>query len=186
MYESPALIVVDVQNGFVNNNSRHVVPRIVEFLKHWPHDVVFTQFFNQPGSQFERLIDWRLLHASPDTDLVEALEPYAKTVIPKIGYSFFDDTGREIARDRNWKEVLVCGIDTESCVLKTAVDAFELNYTPLILEDLCASHAGKEAHNAGIYVASRFIGPRQIIRAEDVPTTSGRSVRSRTGHRRAG
>jgi nicotinamidase-related amidase len=171
MYERPVLLVVDVQNGFVNGNSRHIVPGIVRLVQSWPSDVVFTQFFNRPGSQFERLIDWRLLHGPPETDLVPGLQPYAKTVVPKTGYSFFDDAGRRLAAKRGWKEVLVCGIDTESCVLKTAVDAFELNYTPLILEDLCASHAGKESHEAGIYVASRFIGKKQIVRTADLPVS---------------
>ena len=77
---------------------------------------------------------------------------------------FCDERGRRLTEESGWKEVVIRGLDTESCVLKTAVNAFELGYTPLVVEDLCASHAGREAHEAGIFVASRFIGKKQIIR----------------------
>jgi nicotinamidase-related amidase len=55
------------------------------------------------------------------------------------------------------------------CVLKTAVDAFERDLTPWIIEDASASHAGVAAHEAGLLVARRFIGGRQIVRAIEVP-----------------
>ena len=68
----------------------------------------------------------------------------------------------------------ICGIDTESCVLKTAVDAFERDLTPWIVEDACASHAGPEPHYAGLLVARRFIGRSQIISAAGLPETVSR------------
>ncbi|WP_369183522.1 isochorismatase family protein [Streptomyces sp. Y1] len=67
-------------------------------------------------------------------------------------------------------DLYICGIATESCVLKTAVDAFERDLTPWLLEDAVASHAGQAAHEAGILVASRFIGPGQIIKTADIPS----------------
>jgi nicotinamidase-related amidase len=54
-------------------------------------------------------------------------------------------------------------------VLKTAVDAFERDLTPWIVQDACASHAGPEPHNAGLLVARRFIGRSQIISAAGLP-----------------
>ncbi len=59
--------------------------------------------------------------------------------------------------------------DTDICVLKTAVDAFERDLSPWVLKDACASHAGPEAHDAGLLITERFIGANQIIRTTSLP-----------------
>lgn len=161
-----ALVVVDVQNGFVNDESRHVVPRIVELVRGWRGPVAFSRFFNSPGSSYERLIGWTKFHGPPETDLVEELKPYATTVIDKEGYSFFGAEGRALAAEQGWTEVYICGIDTDMCVLKTAVDAFELGLTPYVIADASASHAGTRAHEAGLYLLGRFIGTGQVLNSD--------------------
>ena len=163
MNPAAVLLVVDVQNGFVNDESRHVVPRIIELVRRWPGRVAFSRFHNSPGSPYERLIGWKKLHGPPETDLVDELKPYASTVIDKDIYSFFGHEGKALAAAEEWTEVYVCGIDTDMCVLKTAVDAFELGLTPFVLADASASHAGPRAHEAGLYLLGRFIGTRQVL-----------------------
>jgi nicotinamidase-related amidase len=171
----PVLIVVDVQNGFVKEKSAHVVPVIVDLVDRWQSaggDVVFTRYLNYPGSPFERLIKWSLLQHSPEIDIVDELQPYAAratAIVDKTIYSLFNEQGRALVEQHRWTDLYVCGIATESCVLKTAVDAFELDLTPYLVEDASASHAGQAVHEAGVLVTSRFIGPDQIIRVADIP-----------------
>lgn len=171
----PVLVVVDVQNGFVRDASKHVVPVIRDLVERWyagGGDVVFTRYLNFPGSNFERLIHWSKLQASPEIDIVDELAPLAQratAVVDKTIYSLFNDEGTALVRERGWTDLYVCGIATESCVLKTAVDAFELDLTPWLLEDASASHAGDSVHQAGVLVTSRFIGKDQIIRTSDLP-----------------
>jgi nicotinamidase-related amidase len=171
----PALVVVDVQNGFIRETSRHVVPIISDLVDRWQHarqDVVFTRYFNVPGSQYERLFHWTDLQGSPETDIVPQLAENAEratAIVDKHIYSLFTRTGSELVTRHGWTDLYICGIATESCVLKTAADAFERgDLTPWILQDASASHAGRAAHDAGILVAGRFIGPSQIIRVADV------------------
>lgn len=173
----PVLVVVDVQNGFVRDASRHVVPVIADLVDRWQAaglDVVFTRYFNSPGSQYERLFGWTGLQGPPETDIVSELAAQARratAVVDKRIYSLFTSPGHELVRRHGWTDLYVCGIATESCVLKTAADAFEQgDLTPWIIEDASASHAGPAAHDAGIVVAARFIGPSQIIRIADLPT----------------
>jgi nicotinamidase-related amidase len=168
MNSHSALVVVDVQNGFVNDESRHVVPRIVELVRRWPGPVAFSRFFNRPESSYERLIGWTKFHGPPETDLVDELKPYAANVIDKHAYSFFGAEGQALAAAQGWKDVYVCGIDTDICVLKTAVDAFELGLTPHVITDASASHAGPRAQEAGLYLLGRFIGTGQLITANDI------------------
>ncbi len=172
----PVLVVVDVQNGFVRDASRHVVPVIAELVDRWQRgglDVVFTRYFNSPGSQYERLFGWTSLQGPPETDIVLELAEHAEraiAIVDKQIYSLFTPQGSELVRRHGWTDLYVCGIATESCVLKTAADAFERgDLTPWIIEDASASHAGAAAHDAGIAVAARFIGPKQIIRISDLP-----------------
>jgi nicotinamidase-related amidase len=108
------------------------------------------------------------------TDIVGPLQPYADradAVIEKNGYTFFNDKGMALVRDRGWTDLYLCGIATESCVLKTAVDAFERDLTPWLIRDASASHAGQAAHEAGLLVAGRFIGKGQLIGVADVRAT---------------
>ncbi|MGH2416210.1 MAG: isochorismatase family protein, partial [Microcystaceae cyanobacterium] len=59
--------------------------------------------------------------------------------------------------------VFICGIDTEGCVLKTAIDFFENNINPYVLEYYSASNGGDNFHQAAILVLSQLIGRSNII-----------------------
>lgn len=169
------LVVVDMQNGFVREKSAHVVPVIADITRRWQDaggDTVFTRYLNFPGSVFERLIHWTKLRESPEIDIVPELTDLAArstAIVDKTIYSLFSEEGARLVRERGWTDLYICGIATESCVLKTAVDAFERDLTPWLIQDASASHAGSEAHDAGILVSSRFIGKDQIISVDDVP-----------------
>lgn len=170
--DQSVLVVVDVQNGFVRQESAHVVPVIVDLVARWRGDVLFTRYINYPGSQFERLIKWSELMESPQIDIVDELQPYAENaiVLDKKGYGLFaDPEGAALVAERGWQNIYVCGIATESCVLATALGAFEADLTPWVIEDASASHAGRHVHDAGILVTQRFIGAGQIIKVADIP-----------------
>lgn len=160
------LVVVDMQKGFMNENSSHIIPNVLR-LVHECEDreipVVFTKFFNTEGSPFELLIDWRKHYTAPDTDIVDELEHLVRIEISKNFYSSFTERMIELVSANSWRNMLLCGVATESCVTKTAVDAFESGLTPIVVSDACASDASSEAHQAGLLVLRRFIGARQII-----------------------
>ncbi len=168
-----------MQNGFVRTQSHHVVPRVAALAGAWLDgggDVVFTRYLNHPGSPFERIIGWTRLQHPPETDIVDGLAQYvakAVAVLDKPIYSTFTPEGRALFAAHGWNQVFVCGIATESCVLKTAVDAFEADLTPWVVSDAVASHAGEEAHNAGLLVLGRFIGKAQIISASQALARAG-------------
>jgi nicotinamidase-related amidase len=167
--EQAGLVVVDMQNGFLNEHSLHVVPRVVSLVEQWEHahgDVIFTRYLNYPGSPYERLINWSRLQSPPETEIVDELKPHmerSRAVIDKTIYSLFTDEGKKLVRDAGWTDLVFCGVATDGCVLKSVVDAFELDYTPWVVRDACASHAGEAIHEAGLLLTGRFIGRRQLI-----------------------
>src|SRR2546423_4653041 len=171
----PVLVVVDVQNGFITEHSQHGVPAIVDLVRRWQtahSDVVFTRYLNYTGSPFDRLIGCTAMIDGPDTELIHELTPYISPeppIVDKKIYTLFTPEGTQLVDEHGWTDLYICGIDTEICVLKTAVDAFEHNLTPWILKDACASHSGPKAHTAGLFIAARFIGSGQIIQINNLP-----------------
>lgn len=168
------LVVVDMQNGFITDESAHIIKPVRDLTRAWLDRggvVIFTRFFNVPASAFERLIGWSRMQGPPETDLVsdlDALTGRAGTeVLDKETYSLFNAPGRRLVESNGWTDLAIVGIATESCVLKTAVDAFEADLNPWILTDAVYSHAGVEAHEAGLLVAGRFIGSGQLLESSD-------------------
>lgn len=142
---SAALVVIDMQNGFVNHHSRHVVPAVSDLVAQWSaagRPVIFTRYFNYPNSPYERFFQWHRLQEPPETDLVPELTETAArahAVIDKTRYTLFTAEATEMIRQTGWTDLIFCGIATESCVLKSATDAFEHGYAPWIATDACAS-----------------------------------------------
>lgn len=162
---SAVLVVIDAQNGFVADHNRFVVPAIVRLVGAWAGPVVFTRYHNHPGSPYERLHGWYEMYGPPATDIVPELAAVAarSSVVDKRIYSLFTDEGRALVAAHGWTDLVFCGIATESCVLKSAADAFELGYTPWLVTDACASDYDAEAHAAGLIAARQLLGPGQLI-----------------------
>ncbi len=140
---------------------------IISFAKHWKslgHPIIATRFINTPTSAWVKFIGWQKLQTSPEIDLdpelAELLSP--TEIIDKQIYSSLIPEVLARLNEYGSTEVLVCGIATDGCVLKTAVDLFEQSYRPIVLEDLTASHAGDAIHEAGLLLIRRFIGRAQV------------------------
>lgn len=161
---SKAIIVVDVQNGFITPESAHVPGRIKSLLDQVSFEHrIFTRFLNCPGSPYEKLLSWTRLRESPEIDIVPTLADYPTVIVDKNIYSSVGPELNRIAAEHELTEFYVCGIDTEICVLKTCVDLFESGHRPLLLADCCMSHYGPTLHEAGLAILPRFIGGRQMI-----------------------
>ena len=160
-----ALLVVDVQNGFANRYTAHVPERIRRLIERGEHDpVLFTRFVNAPGGPYRRFLDWHACADPPETDLTPELAPLAAPdrVYTKPGYTGIPAELADRLRELAPEAVTVVGIDTDMCVLKVAMDVFDLGIKPIVLVDCCASTAGLQAHLAGLAVLARNIGADQL------------------------
>ena len=156
-----ALLIVDVQAGFINEHTQHVIPKIEELQS--SYDLVYvTRFLNVPGSPYRRFMGWtRFGEGTADTGL--AFSPESKAIIlDKTGYSCVTPKFVDGLLEQQVREVHICGIDTDACVLKCAVDLFEYGIRPVVLSQVVASTAGDSYHQSGLHVLSRLIGREQI------------------------
>jgi nicotinamidase-related amidase len=164
------LLVVDIQNGFVNDHTRHIIEIVNALIAAFSgrgEPVALTRFVNIPGSGHERWIGWTRFMHEPENALANALAAGSNPVFVKHGYTAFTPEFENHVREQRIARLVLCGIATDGCVLKSAVDAFERGIEPVVLTNACASHAGREIHDAGLLLLSRFIGPGQLKSAAD-------------------
>lgn len=158
------LLVVDVQNGFVSERTKHIVPLLQNLLTsgRFRH-VVFSQFENMDSSPYEVLLGWHRLKSLEERKIVKELEPYAKDILKKTVYSSVNDFLKEYIKKNNITTVYIAGIDTDCCVLTSAVDIFQIGVRPVVLSEYCASNGGMDSHTAALRVLGRLIGEKQIV-----------------------
>lgn len=157
------LLIIDVQQGFLNNATR-AIPAKVAALQDDYDRVFVTRFVNPPDSPYRRLMGWQRF-APESLDAQLAFEPRGDaTVLEKSVYSCVTPAFLERLRAERIEELHLCGIATDNCVLKCAVDLFEAGLRPVVLADHCASHAGAEYHKWGLAIIERFIGAAQVKR----------------------
>lgn len=160
------LLVVDMQNGFIGDESRHIIPNIIKLVEHFQSTgdlVAFTRFINYKGSPWTKWIKWSRFMEEPEINIISELKSRAKIVIDKYGlYSSFTNELNGLIKENDIHKIIICGIATDGCVLKTAVDSFEKNIEPVVVQDASYSHAGEDMHKAGLLLISRFIGKLQI------------------------
>ena len=161
------LLLVDLQRGFVSPNTLKVIPRIKGLLEKNLFDLtVFTKFTNEEGSPFVRILNWNKIKSTADQELINEVQPFASTVINKTIYSGVNEELLTLLRRNKIDMVFIAGIDTDCCVLKTAVDLFEHNIISFVLMHYSASNGGTKSHNAATTVLTRLIGADKLINGE--------------------
>lgn len=162
---SEPLLVVDVQAGFINQYTHHIPQRVARLIGGGEcAPVLFTRFVNAPDGPYYRFLEWHGCEREPEINLVPELEPFVKpgTVFCKSGLCGMPDELAGYLQQQHIERVCIAGIDTDMCVLKIAMDLFDIGIEPVVLTDCCASTAGLQAHLAGLAVLSRNIGASRL------------------------
>ena len=156
------LLIIDVQKGFINEKTSHI-PKLVEELQYTYAYVFATKFYNPKDSFFRKLIRWNKFgENSSDCDI--AYTPKRDTfIISKAVYSCVDNSFLAKLAALNIGEVHICGLETDMCVTKNAVDLFEAGIVPVVLSTYCASCSGAEAHVHALQTLRRYIGAKQVL-----------------------
>lgn len=158
------LLVIDVQKGFVSEKTSHIVPKIIEKMEEFQNELVIaTKFINVKNSAYQKFLNWYRLSESPEIDILDDIKTRSNYVIEKQVYTSWCEELKELFLKHDVSEVYLAGIDTDCCVLKTAIDLFENDIRPIVLKDCCASNGGEESHLAAIKVMERTIGRNQLV-----------------------
>jgi len=146
------LIVVDMQKDNVGRFCQAIVPNIQSLIKksrekgipviyacdsRYSDDSLFQKLGRKPhtirGTEGVRIIDE--LAPAPGEVVIEK----------RMMSGFFGSELNFTLREKGIKKLIITGIRTEFCLLKTVLDAFELGYDVVVPEDACASPS-EEGH----------------------------------------
>lgn len=156
------LLVIDIQRGFLNENTAEVKNKIDSLIRSNVFDcVIATVYRNYRGSPISSFMGWREMMTNEEQKLVgEASD--ADFFIYKTSYSAYSNELVNILTTENAgvmpECVFIAGVDTECCVLMTAAELFEKGIRPVVLADYCGSTGGTDSHNAGILSMQSIIG----------------------------
>lgn len=156
------LLVIDVQNGFINENTKDTVLKINNLVNQnrYKH-IIFTRYINDENSIFYKKLGYKGCINKEEQRI--PIDTKNHTIIDKEIYSAFSRELENYIKENNITEIHLCGFDTDACVLKTALDLFENNYDVYILKDYCMCGKGIELHNFIINNLKRLIGKDKII-----------------------
>lgn len=150
-----ALMIVDVQRAFAPPLS--FLEKVRRYARRFPCRV-FTQYINPPGSMFRRVLKEKSCQpGTPDVDLLLVPEP-DDLIFQKASYGLTRAHIRQL-RARKIKEIVVCGLDTDACVLGVMFSLFDAGIECHLKEEMCWSSSGLHRPAMQI-VRAQFPAPR--------------------------
>ncbi len=159
-----ALIIIDLERGFVTKYTRQIPSRIKSFIdkKGANYDLIlFTQYKNHSTSNFVKNLGYKGFMSKEEYGIVEELEGFVNknNLFTKDTYSsFVNNKLPHTLKRKKIVEVHLAGIDTENCVLTFARDAFDRGYRVVVLKGLCGSHSDPVLHKAALKIIRNNIG----------------------------
>ena len=159
------LIIVDMQNGFVNDNNRFLVDRINNYIKENKFDyVIYTKYINNEISPFVEILNYTSLMSEDEQRFVIEENPdcHKKMVFEKMGYGLTQKMIDDI-KSLGIKEAELCGTDADACVMAIAYNLFDNGIKPVILRELVGSSSrNKDITQYSITIMERSFGKENV------------------------
>lgn len=162
--DPPCLLVVDLQNYFMKaEGAEDVLCLIQKALPLFSH-IVATRFINRPGSVYRTWMDWSGCAPESEESRLAFAPPEGALLLEKETYGCVDERLLSWLAARDIDSVGICGVNTDICVMKSALDLMDRGLRPIVYADLCASTAGRAAHDAAVLHLIRLLGEKQVRR----------------------
>ncbi len=159
------LLIIDVQKGFLDETTEGIVDdirKIISMIE--PTRVLASKFINQPDGPFVNYLNWRQLIADEEQKIPDEIVESIDKVFPKHTYSCLTPELASYLHSNSITSVALCGMDTDACLLATALDLFSNHIEPYVLAQGCRSARGDEYHQMALKILARNIGSQRIIK----------------------
>lgn len=154
---SNALLIVDVQHYFMKDAPDDLPRRIINHHKAINYDnIIFANFMNRPNSNFVKSLKWDKCSTDEDAQLAKEFLELAteQNTFTRAHYSAFKTTDlHAYLQQKEVERLIICGVDSDACVLATAFEAFDLGYHVKINFDL--TYSSNDLHKAAKLIAQR-------------------------------
>lgn len=165
-----ALLVIDVQQFFINTYTKNIPMRIKEFIDKNSFDfVIFFRFINEANSNWYKS-GWKKMMTDEETHIVVELQKYMnkKNTFSKTAFSVFaSDEFKKFIKEKNVTDLYICGLDTHACVYATTLEAYSRGYNVHVIEDLCGASHGDQYHTQAIDMLKKNLGTKIIMKSSD-------------------
>ena len=127
------LLVIDVQNDFINEHTKNILTEIKELVDSNKYDLTaFTRFINDENSIWYKKLNYKGCMTKEGQAI--AINTKNNKVFDKNIYTAVNDELKKYIQKNNISKIYLCGFDTDACVQKTAIDLFEQNYDVYVLK----------------------------------------------------
>lgn len=182
------LIVVDMQRGNVTEYNRFIPTGIASIIKaELFNPIIFTRYVNTPDSPARLFLESEEMTNFSDAGMDNKIKEVMGGNIPGLDEYGVHDLGEGFGAQRylvtknvysavtpEFEEFLaeldlantgmyIVGADTESSVMKTALDLFERTIEPIILAEFCGSHRGLGTHERALTLLKELVGEDRVI-----------------------
>ena len=200
----PALLVIDLQNDFVepgmpgySQGVQEIIPRIARVIdgaRSADIPVIYTQEAHRPGRvdsgreadegtavsygyPIDVPISEHTVEGTRGIEIIDELAPDRTDLrITKRRYSCFLGTDLDLLlRGLGVQTLLVTGVDANVCVLYTVADGFQLDYYVRVLED-CVAGTTPEEHEAALLIMRNLTTGRRITSDDVLAQLKGKPV----------
>jgi nicotinamidase-related amidase len=196
-----ALLVIDMQNDFINEGApmetplgREMIPTLrslIDFSRGAGIPVIFTEHAHRAsgydlgryGDLYEPIATRAaLVDGDPGVDTIDRLAPQGdEIVIRKHRYSAFFGTDLEIVlKGMGVDTVVITGVTTECCVHATARDAMFRDYKVVVLSDATATYDYPDAGRGAMTAADVHEATLLILRGSTADVATSEEFRQRT------
>lgn len=160
-----ALIIIDMQKGFINENTKHLIPKIVNFVKEKDFDLVIgTRYINTCYTACHIYEGWNdCWEGSESAELVPEIESLCDVVVDKHEFSCWGSLLKSVLKKYGIEKLVFCGVNTGCCVLASVFDAYDELWDVTVVESLCGSTSGSSSHEAGIQILRECITQSRVI-----------------------
>ncbi|NCO79780.1 cysteine hydrolase [Candidatus Falkowbacteria bacterium] len=162
------LLIIGMQKGFRYAESEALLPNLLKLKKSFKGKIVFSKFVNDKDSLFEKQLNWTEFQNEEDKKLFSELRASNNIEFEHNGYTVINEALLQFIKENKIIKVYLCGIYTDVCITKTAMDLFDKGIETFVIEDACNSLHGKSIHDSAIESLRHILGKKQILLTNDV------------------
>ena len=159
------ILLVDIQEGYMNEELRNLPKDIEKHVKNYDYDLVIaTRFINKNDSLHQSDIHIKDMTVfSSKAKLVAPIDKIADFVLMKSTYTSYTADVANLLEKKDVKQVYIAGLNTETSILATALDLFDKGIKPVILSHLCNTTNGKRINEAALEILRIAVGDECIL-----------------------
>lgn len=157
------LIIIDMQEGFRCKLSEQIISNIDHLIKKFNGNIVFSCFKNQNKSMFETALKWKSFQNKEERATLGELKKYEFSVYWHDSYTILNKKLIDYINENKFNNIYLCGIYTDVCIIKAAMDGFDCNLNMKVVADCCMSLHSQNHHKTTIDSIKHIIGKNNVV-----------------------